>query len=117
QRRGGRPMGGRPGPGGPPASRPAGGRPFAPRRDDDARPPRGGFGGPRPARPDRRMTRPDDDERPDERRPFRQMGDLLYGRNAVLEALRAGREIRRVMVATGAHGEVITDIVDTARGR
>ena len=35
----------------------------------------------------------------------------------MLEALRAGREIKRVMVATGAHGEVITDIVDTARDR
>jgi 23S rRNA (guanosine2251-2'-O)-methyltransferase len=35
----------------------------------------------------------------------------------VLEALRAGRPIRRVMVATGAHGEVITEIVDEARAK
>lgn len=89
-----------------------------PRRDeDDGRPRRGGFGQDRrDSRPGRRDDR-GDAERPDERRPFRPTGDLLYGRNAVLEALRAGRDIRRVMVATGAHGEVITDIVDTARGR
>jgi 23S rRNA (guanosine2251-2'-O)-methyltransferase len=42
---------------------------------------------------------------------------MLYGRNAVIEALRAGRPIRRVMVATGAHGEVITEIVDEARAK
>src|SRR5919202_4983782 len=31
--------------------------------------------------------------------------DLLYGRNSVFEALRAGRRrIRRVLVASGAHG-------------
>ena len=42
---------------------------------------------------------------------------MLYGRNAVLEALRAGREMRRVMVATGAHGEAITEIVDETRAR
>lgn len=35
----------------------------------------------------------------------------------MLEALRAGRPIRRVMVATGAHGEVITEIVDETRAR
>lgn len=35
----------------------------------------------------------------------------------MLEALRAGRDIKRVWVATGAHGEVITEIVDTARAR
>jgi len=34
-----------------------------------------------------------------------------------LEALRAGRQIRRVMVATGAHGEAITEIVDATRAR
>jgi 23S rRNA (guanosine2251-2'-O)-methyltransferase len=42
---------------------------------------------------------------------------MLYGRNAVLEALRAGRDMRRVMVATGAHGEAITEIVDETRAR
>ena len=30
--------------------------------------------------------------------------DLLYGRNAVREALRAGRRVRRILVAQGAHG-------------
>jgi 23S rRNA (guanosine2251-2'-O)-methyltransferase len=30
--------------------------------------------------------------------------DLLYGRNSVLEALRAGRTIRRLLIADGAHG-------------
>jgi 23S rRNA (guanosine2251-2'-O)-methyltransferase len=30
--------------------------------------------------------------------------DLLYGRNSVLEALRAGRGIRRLLIADGAHG-------------
>jgi 23S rRNA (guanosine2251-2'-O)-methyltransferase len=30
--------------------------------------------------------------------------DLLYGRNAVLEALRAGRGIRRLLIADTAHG-------------
>ncbi len=44
-------------------------------------------------------------------------GQLLFGRNAVLEALQAGRPIRRLMVATGAHGGPITQIVDAARER
>jgi 23S rRNA (guanosine2251-2'-O)-methyltransferase len=30
--------------------------------------------------------------------------DLLYGRNSVLEALRAGRRVRRLVVASTAHG-------------
>ncbi|MDQ6671285.1 MAG: 23S rRNA (guanosine(2251)-2'-O)-methyltransferase RlmB [Chloroflexota bacterium] len=30
--------------------------------------------------------------------------DLLYGRNSVLEALRAGRTVHRLLVANGAHG-------------
>jgi 23S rRNA (guanosine2251-2'-O)-methyltransferase len=30
--------------------------------------------------------------------------DLLYGRNSVLEALRAGRAIRRLLIADSAHG-------------
>ena len=30
--------------------------------------------------------------------------DLLYGRNSVLEALRAGRTVRRLLIADGAHG-------------
>jgi 23S rRNA (guanosine2251-2'-O)-methyltransferase len=44
-------------------------------------------------------------------------GQLLFGRNAVLEALRAGRAIRRVMVAESAHGEAIDRLADAARAR
>lgn len=96
-------------------------RPFEPRdrrggfeRRDDRGPARGGPGwGPAPFR-DRRDDR---DERPGPARRTGPPGELLYGRNAVLEALRAGRQIRRVMVATGAHGEAITEIVDSARAR
>jgi 23S rRNA (guanosine2251-2'-O)-methyltransferase len=81
-----------------------------PRRDrDEFRPP--GRGAPFGARRD-----PRDDDGPPPRRSA-PPGDLLYGRNAVLEALRAGRPIRKVMVATGAHGEVITEIVDEARAK
>jgi 23S rRNA (guanosine2251-2'-O)-methyltransferase len=85
------------------------GRPPWRYRDDDDRPPRRGapFGG----RADDRY------ERPGPPRRAAPPGDLLYGRNAVLEALKAGRPIRRVMVATGAHGGVITEIVDTTRAR
>jgi 23S rRNA (guanosine2251-2'-O)-methyltransferase len=42
--------------------------------------------------------------------------DHLYGRNSVLEALRAGRRpVRRVLVARGAHG--LDDLIDTARAQ
>ncbi|MCA1646282.1 MAG: 23S rRNA (guanosine(2251)-2'-O)-methyltransferase RlmB [Chloroflexi bacterium] len=41
--------------------------------------------------------------------------DLLYGRNSVLEALRAGRAIGRLLVADGAHG--LDDQVAEARRR
>jgi 23S rRNA (guanosine2251-2'-O)-methyltransferase len=40
--------------------------------------------------------------------------DLLYGRNSVLEALRARRVIRRVLIADGAHG--LEGLVAEARG-
>ena len=43
--------------------------------------------------------------------------ELLFGRNAVLEALRGGRPIRRVLLAAGAGGEPITQLVDAARTR
>ena len=95
--------------------------PWRDRDGDDRRPPRrdrdegdrrpAGRGAPFGARRDAR-----DEDGPPARRTA-PPGDLLYGRNAVLEALRAGRPIRRVMVATGAHGEVITEIVDEARAR
>jgi 23S rRNA (guanosine2251-2'-O)-methyltransferase len=41
--------------------------------------------------------------------------DLLYGRNSVREALRAGRPIRRVVVADTAHG--LDDHIAAARAR
>jgi 23S rRNA (guanosine2251-2'-O)-methyltransferase len=98
--------------------------PWRDRDGDDRRPPRrdrdegdrrpASRGAPFGARRDARDAY--DDDRPPARRSG-PPGDLLYGRNAVLEALRAGRPIRRVMVATGAHGEVITEIVDEARAK
>jgi 23S rRNA (guanosine2251-2'-O)-methyltransferase len=39
--------------------------------------------------------------------------DVLYGRNSVLEALRAGRAIRRLLIADGAHG--LDNLVAEAR--
>lgn len=39
--------------------------------------------------------------------------DLLYGRNSVLEALRAGRVVRRLLIADGAHG--IDNLLTEAR--
>jgi len=41
--------------------------------------------------------------------------DILYGRNSVLEALHAGRTIRRVLIADGAHG--LDNLVAEARRR
>ncbi len=32
------------------------------------------------------------------------MSDIIYGRNAVLEALRGGRRVEKVLLAQGAHG-------------
>jgi 23S rRNA (guanosine2251-2'-O)-methyltransferase len=39
--------------------------------------------------------------------------DVLYGRNSVFEALRAGRVIRRLLIADGAHG--LDNLVAEAR--
>ena len=41
--------------------------------------------------------------------------DLIWGRHPVLEALRAERPLRRLLVAKGAHGPVIDEIFDRAR--
>jgi 23S rRNA (guanosine2251-2'-O)-methyltransferase len=41
--------------------------------------------------------------------------DLLYGRNSVREALRAGRAIRRLLIADGAHG--LDNLMSEARQR
>ena len=41
--------------------------------------------------------------------------DLIWGRHPVLEALRAERPLRRLLVAKGAHGPVIDEIFALAR--
>ena len=41
--------------------------------------------------------------------------DLIWGRHPVLEALRAKRPLRRLLVAKGARGPVIDEIFDLAR--
>ena len=41
--------------------------------------------------------------------------DLIWGRHPVLEALRAKRPVRRLLVAKGARGPVIDEIFDLAR--
>ncbi len=43
--------------------------------------------------------------------------DYLFGRNPVLEALRAGRVVRRVLVATAAHGPTLDLMLAEARRR
>lgn len=41
--------------------------------------------------------------------------DLIWGRHPVLEALRAERPLRRLLIAKGAHGPVIDEIFTRAR--
>ena len=41
--------------------------------------------------------------------------DLIWGRHPVLEALRAERPLRRLLIAKGAHGPVIDEIFTLAR--
>jgi len=41
--------------------------------------------------------------------------DLLYGRNSVLEAVRAGRGVHRLLLARGAHG--LDPLIELAQGR
>ncbi len=41
--------------------------------------------------------------------------DLIWGRHPVLEALRAERPLRRLLIAKGAHGPVIDEIFSLAR--
>ncbi len=48
---------------------------------------------------------------PDKQTP----GDLIWGRHPVLEALRAERPLRRLLIAQGAHGPVIDEIFARAR--
>ena len=41
--------------------------------------------------------------------------DLIWGRHPVLEALRAERPLRRLLIAKGAHGPIIDEIFTRAR--
>lgn len=76
--------------------------PRGPRRDGPARPPRGGRPeGERRGRDDRRDERREA-EAPPLPRDFQGDGQLLYGRNAVHEVLRAGRRPVRAVWATAA---------------
>ena len=43
--------------------------------------------------------------------------DVLAGRRAVVEALRAGRPLRKVLVSRGARGETVREIIHEARRR
>ena len=43
--------------------------------------------------------------------------DVVAGRRAVLEALRAGRPLRKVLVARSAHGDTVREIIHEARRR
>ncbi len=45
------------------------------------------------------------------------MPPYLFGRNAVLEALRAGRGVLNLWVAASAHGTGLFELVEEARGR
>lgn len=45
------------------------------------------------------------------------MSEILYGRHPVREALRAGEAIERVLVAEGAGGGLIREILRLAKGR
>lgn len=73
------------------------------RRYDDDRP---ASGGPRPQRRDERPARPARPERPErmempEREEEAMQSNLLVGRNPIREALRAGRDIEKLLVARG----------------
>lgn len=45
------------------------------------------------------------------------MDDLIYGRHAVAEALRAGRPFNRILIAGDPHALPLSDILDAARQR
>ncbi|MBI4494091.1 MAG: 23S rRNA (guanosine(2251)-2'-O)-methyltransferase RlmB [Chloroflexi bacterium] len=45
------------------------------------------------------------------------VGALLYGRHPVLEALRAGRRLQRLLVAQGAHGQPVRELIAEAEAR
>ncbi len=86
-------------------------KPYGERREYSDRDERPAFGGPRPERrEDRRPPRPDREdrgpreERFDRRAPMHEdemENNLLVGRNPIREALRAGRDIEKLLVARG----------------
>jgi len=41
--------------------------------------------------------------------------DIIWGRHPVLEALRAGRSVQRILLADGGRGEVVDEIFELAR--
>jgi len=92
--------------------RPSFGGPRPERRENGERPAFGGRGTDRPLRPerrdDRRMQREDRPVREERRAPMQQVheeeqleNNLLVGRNPIREALRAGRDIEKLLVARG----------------
>lgn len=42
---------------------------------------------------------------------------ILFGRNPVIEALRAHRSLNKILIAKGSYGQEITDIIDLARAQ
>lgn len=53
-----------------------------------------------------------------DRRPSKPPGEgVIPGRRAVVEALHAGRPIRKILLARTAHGPTVRDIVQQAKGR
>ena len=81
-----------------------------------------GLGQDRPARPERRDDRRDFDRRPPMPRPQMQQMDeepmennLLVGRNPIREALKAGRDIEKLLVARGELIGSAREIVGMAR--
>lgn len=61
------------------------------------------------SRPGRGGSRPRTDKQPTD--------DTLPGRHAVLEALRGGRPLRKVLIARSAHGTAIREILGEAKSR
>jgi 23S rRNA (guanosine2251-2'-O)-methyltransferase len=55
--------------------------------------------------------------RPQAESPQRPTSELIIGRHPILEALRAGRRLNRLMVAEGAHGAAPSEILRLAAER
>ena len=48
-------------------------------------------------------------------RPVEHRSDILAGRHAVMEAMKAGRGINRILLADGLHGSGVRELRDLAR--